>query len=417
MVSTLVSFTALFAAVFSLLMGIGLLGTLLSLRLTIEGLSTQMTGLILAAYFLGLVSGSFFCPRLIQLVGHIRSFAAFAAVTTAIVMLHGLFFSAIAWGILRFLTGIATMGLYMVIESWLNECTSPDIRGRIFSIYMVLTHLGMGIGQQLLNAGDVRGQELFFVTGLLLALCLVPVVITRSVRPKLPETTHFNLIALFKKAPMGILGCLTAGLINSAFYAMGPVFGNQIGLTVSELSWFMTATIFGGIVFQWPMGAIADRFDRTVVLTLLGTLIAMTSLTILLSAKTSIVWLIAAMGLFGGLIFTVYPVSVARTHDLFAAKDIVPVSSALLLSYGIGATIGPIAASGFVDFSKNPYGLFAYCAFVSGMYAAASYYLKRKEKISVVPPEEHVDFIPMKSTSPVAMVIDPRAEAKENEPP
>ena len=169
--------------------------------MAIEGFSTQMTGLILAAYFLGLVSGSFFCHRLIQLVGHIRSFAAFAAVTTAIVMLHGLYFSPIAWGILRFLTGIATIGLYMVIESRLNECTSPDIRGRIFSIYMVLTYLGIGIGQQLLNVGDVRGHALFFVTGLLLSLCLVPVVITRSVHPKLPETTHFNLIALFKKHP------------------------------------------------------------------------------------------------------------------------------------------------------------------------------------------------------------------------
>ncbi len=416
MISALVSFAALFAAVFSLLMGIGLLGTHLSLRMTIEGFSTQVTGLILSAYFLGLASGSFFCHRVIQQVGHIRSFAAFAAVTTAIVMLHGLYISAIVWGLLRFLTGIATIGLYMVIESWLNECTVPEMRGRIFSIYMVLTYLGIGIGQQLLNLGDVRGQELFFVSGLLLALCLVPVAITRSVQPKLPETTHFNLIALLKKAPMGMLGCLTAGLINSAFYSMGPVFGNQIGLTVAELSWFMTATIFGGIIFQWPVGAFADRFDRTVVLVLLGIGIAVTSLTIMISAKIPVIWLLMSMGLFGGLIFTVYPVSVARAHDLFEAKDIVSVSSALLLSYGIGATIGPIAASGFIGFGQSPYGLFAYFTLVSGMYAVASYLLKRKEKIRIIPAEEHVGFIPIRSTSPVAMVIDPRAGARESEP-
>jgi MFS family permease len=215
---------------------------------------------------------------------------------------------------------------------------------------------------------------------------------------------------------MGMLGCLASGLINSAFYSMGPVFGNQIGLTVSELSWFMTATIFGGIVFQWPVGAFADRFDRTKVLILLGAFTAVTSLTILVSAKLSTVWLLVAMSLFGGLIFTVYPVSVARTHDLFEAKDIVPVSSALLLSYGIGATIGPIAASSFMSFSKSPYGLFAYCSLVSGLYAAASYYLKRKEKISVIPAEEHVDFIPMRSTSPIVMAIDPRAEVEDNKP-
>ncbi len=412
MVSTLVSFIALFASVFVLLMGIGLLNTHLSLQMSIGGFSTQTTGLILAAYFLGLASGSFFCHHLIRLVGHIRSFAAFAAVTTAMVMLHGLYLSPMAWGIFRFLTGIAVTGLYMVIESWLNECTSPDIRGNIFSIYMVLTYLGIGVGQQLLNLGDVRSQELFFLSGLLLALCLVPVAVTRSVQPKLPDITHFNLITLLKKAPMGMLGCLTAGLINSAFYSMGPVFGNQIGLGVSELSWFMTATIFGGVVFQWPVGVLANRFDRTNVLILSGVSIAATSLTILIAAKMPLTGLLAAMSLFGGLIFTVYPVSVARTHDLFEAKDIVSVSSALLLAYGTGATIGPIAASSFMGFSKSPYGLFAYCALVSGVYAAVSYYLKRKEKIRIIPAEEHVGFIPMKNTSPVVMAIDPRAETE-----
>ncbi|HIJ54615.1 MAG TPA: MFS transporter [Deltaproteobacteria bacterium] len=410
MLPTLLSFAALFTAVFSLMMGIGLLGTHLSLRMTIEGFSTQVTGLILSGYFFGLVSGSFLCHRLIQQVGHIRSFAAFAAVTTAIVMLHGLYISAIAWGILRFLTGMATMGLYMVIESWLNECTVPEKRGRIFSIYMVLAYLGIGIGQQLLNVGDVRGQSLFFVVGLLLVLCLVPVAVTRSIHPQLPETTRFNLIALFKRAPMGMLGCLIAGLINSAFYSMGPVFGNQIGLNVSDLSWFMTATILGGILFQWPVGIIADRFDRGYVLSILEALITIISILILLSAGGPFIRLLVAMGIFGGLIFTIYPVSVARTHDLFEAKDIIPVSSALLLSYGIGASIGPIAASGFMGLSKSPYGFFIYCALVSGMFAIAGYYLRRKEKISVVPVEEHVNFRPMRSTSPVAMVIDPRVE-------
>lgn len=410
MASTLASFTALFTAVFSLLIGIGLLGTHLSLRMAMEGFSTQVTGLILASYFLGLVFGSFFCHRLIQRVGHIRSFAAFAAAATAIVMLHGLYVSAITWGILRFLTGISTIGLYMVIESWLNECSAPHIRGRVFSIYMVLTYLGIGIGQQLLNVGDIQGQELFFVTGLLLALCLVPVAITRSVHLELPETTHFNLIVLLKKAPMGMLGCLSAGMINSSFYAMGPVFGNQIGLTVSQLSWFMTATIFGGMVFQWPIGVLADRFDRTVVLILLGTLIAITSLTILISEIDAIGWLLVAMGLFGGLIFTVYPVSVARTHDLFEAKDVIPVSSALLLSYGIGATLGPIGASSVMGFSKSPYGFFAFCAFVGFIYAAVSYCLRRKEKIAFIAIENQVKFVPMRSTSPVAGVMDPRSE-------
>ena len=66
------------------------------------------------------------------------------------------------------------------------------------------------------------------------------------------------------------------------------------------------------------------------------------------------------MVLFGGLMFTIYPVSVARTHDLFNTKDVVQVSSALLLFYGIGATAGPVISSVFLRFSNSPYRLFAY---------------------------------------------------------
>jgi len=159
-------------------MGVGLLGTLLSLRLIIDCCSTQVTGLVMSAYYLGLVSGSLLCHRLIQRVGHIRSFAVFAATATAMVMLHGLYVSALFWAILRFLTGIATIGLYMVVESWLGECAESGFRSRIFSIYMVLSYLGIAIGQQLLNLGDIGGHQLFFITGFLLTLCLVPVTAT-----------------------------------------------------------------------------------------------------------------------------------------------------------------------------------------------------------------------------------------------
>ena len=410
MMSTLISFTSLFAGVFSLLTGIGLLGTHLSLRMAMEGYSSQIAGLILSAYFLGNLIGSLVCHRLIKLVGHIQSFAAFAAVATAIVMLHGLYMSAITWGILRFLMGMTTMGLYMTIESWLNERTTSDIRGRIFAMYMVISYLAVGSGQLLLNVADVKGPALFNIAGFLLALCLVPVVTTRSVHPELPEATHFNLLALLKQAPMGMLGCLASGLLCSAFYSMGPVFGSQIDLTVTQLSLFMTVTIFGGVALQFPVGAIADRFDRTNVLISLAIAIAIISLIIIFLANTSIAWLLPAMVLFGGLMFTIYPVSVARTHDLFEAKDVVSVSSALLLFYGIGATLGPITCSVFMGYSKSPYGFFAYCGTIGGIYAAASLFLKSIEKVSMIPTDEHIDFMPMRNSSPVAMSIDPRGE-------
>lgn len=141
----------------------------------------------------------------------IRSFAIFAASTTIIIILHGLYISAIFWATLRFLNGITSFGLFMVVESWLNECTQSQTRGRVFSIYMTLTYMGIGIGQQLLNFGGEDGRNLFLIAALLFSLSLIPVSATRSVHPELPQPTRYNFKALFQKVPIGMLGCFSAG--------------------------------------------------------------------------------------------------------------------------------------------------------------------------------------------------------------
>ena len=154
MVSTLFSFGALFASAMFFLMGGGVLNTQLSLRMTQAEFSTPAIGITMACYFLGLVAGYFLCHRLIHRVGHIRSFAVFAAATTVIIILHGFYISGIFWAILRLINGVTVFGLFMIVESWLNECSQPQNRGRVFSIYMTLTYIGIGIGQLFINFGN-----------------------------------------------------------------------------------------------------------------------------------------------------------------------------------------------------------------------------------------------------------------------
>ena len=373
MVSILKSFVALYGAMVLVSMSLGLLATFLSLRLTVEGFSTHVTGLILTAYFMGSVVGTFYCRRLINAVGHIRSFAAFAALATAMVMLHGWYMSALAWGIFRFFTGIATIGLYMVIESWLNGCTQPGSRGRVFSMYMIMCYLGGSVGQQCLNLGDVRDSTLFFVVGFFLVCCIIPVTLTRSIRPELPEVRVIDLKTIFKKAPMGLLGCFLAGLVSSAFYTMGPVFCHQIHLSVSQLSWFMTITVLGGLLLQWPMGLFSDRFDRSIVIPSLGAVFAVVSGLMIFAVQRSFDLLMVAMILFGGLLFCIYPVAVARAHDMFEPKDVVNVSSALLLFYGIGSVAGPLVSSLIIEWVGNPSGFYLFFFSHGSVYNFFSY--------------------------------------------
>ncbi|HKK00373.1 MAG TPA: MFS transporter [Desulfotignum sp.] len=413
MVANIRPFIALYSAVTLLMMGLGLLNTYLGFRLSIEGVSTQVTGMVLSAYFAGLVAGTTWCKKIIRSVGHIRAFSVFAAVTTAVVMIHGFYMSPLLWAGLRFAAGISNIGLFMVIESWLNECADSKIRGRIFSIYMIVTYMGSTIGQQLLNIGDVYSQTLFLVAGMFVVLSTIPVAVTHTIRPKLPKTEQIAMRTIFKKAPIGILGCFVSGILHSAFYAMGPVFAHQIHLTVAQVSWFMTLTVFGGLVLQWPVGLMSDRLDRSLVLPGLGIILAVISLMILLSSRYSLAMLLGSTALFGGVFFAIYPVAVARTHDIFDAQDVVKVSSVLLLCYGIGAMFGPVLSSSVMTLSRTPYGLYLYMITISGLYAVVTLLLRRKESVRIVPVEDQVDFVIMESTSAVAMHMDPRLETEE----
>lgn len=416
MFSNIKPFVALYTAVMFMMTGTGLLNTYLGLRLSMEGLSTQATGLVLTTYFAGLIVGSVYCKRVIRSVGHIRAHAAFTAVSTAAVLVHGLWISPPLWAGLRFFSGVANMGLFMVIESWFNECAEPRVRGRVFSIYMIVNYLGSGLGQKLLGVGDVMDQTLFLLAGVFLIMSIIPIAVTHAIRPQLPKIEQISLKTIYQKAPMGMLGCFVTGLNNSAFYAMGAVFAHQIGLSVSQVSWFMALTILGGLLFQWPVGMISDRFDRSLMLPCQGLILAGIACAAALAGSHSLPVLLAGSGIFGGFLFTIYPVAVARAHDIFDAKDVVKVSSALLFCMGVGAVLGPLLVSTAMDLAGTPFGFFFYFMGTGSLFGAIALVLRRKEGVRIVPVAEQVDFVIMKKTSDVALHMDPRLEAGEEEP-
>ncbi len=226
----------------------------------------------------------------------------------------------------------------------------------------------------------------------------------------LPETKPYHFISIFRRAPLGMLGSMAAGLTNSAFYAMMPVVCTDIGLTLGQLSRIMTITVFSGLAAQWAVGALSDRFDRTVVITVIATAIAVVSGFMLPIGERSFGGMVAGMVLFGALMFAVYPVSVARTHDIFGGREAVAVSAGLLFAFSIGASVSPLLASGMMTLLDSPFGLFAFWFLINGIFAAVSFYLRRQEKVEIVSVEDQVAFVPMKSTSPVVMSMDPRNE-------
>ena len=396
---------ALLIATTILTMGSGLMNSLLSINMRLQGYQNQIIGLVMSANYLGIVLGIFFCQKIVQQVGHIRAFAVFAAVMTTLSLVHGLYISAWLWAFLRICNGLCVTGLFMVIESWLNGKVEPAFRGRLLSVYMILVYFGNGSGQLLLNVGDVRGQTVFMIAAMLFALCLVPISITREVNPQFFEVPRYNLVKLFKFAPLSMAGSFIAGMISSSFYAMGPMFGLDIGLSVSHVSLFMSLTVWAGLLFQFPVGQFSDRLDRMTVLSALGFLVMLVSLGVAVLGRIGLGALLPLTVCFG-IIFTIYPVAMARAQDNIDKKEIVPVSAALILYFGIGACFGPITAAVFIS-KLGPYGLYYFTAGCGGTLGLVVWGLRKKLPGNF---EEQVPYVSIPRTSPVVSRLDPRRE-------
>ena len=406
MLNIIRSFLALLIATAFLTTGNGLLNSLLSINMRLNGSSDLVIGLVMSCNYFGVIAGIFFCQPIISHVGHIRAFAAFGAVVTAVALMHGLYVSPWFWALLRMCSGLCVTGLFMVIESWLNEKVEPAFRGRLLSFYMILVYFGMGIGQQFLNFSDVQGKSIFMMVAILYALCLVPISITRAVNPQPLEVPRYNMVKLFKLAPISMVGAFMAGMINSSFYTMGPIFGLDIGLEVFQVSLFMSLTVWSGLIFQLPVGLLSDRLDRLTVLAGIGFLIAIVSLAIALLGRTGMGVLLLLTACFG-VAFSIYPVSMARAQDNLDKADIVPVSAALILFFGMGACVGPLAASTLIAL-VGPWGLYFVTAFCGGMLGLAAWGYRRIQPSSM---EDQVAFVPIPRTSPVVSHFDPRGEA------
>ncbi|HYD30656.1 MAG TPA: MFS transporter [Azospirillaceae bacterium] len=404
------SVLSLLLGVALLMLGNGALSTLIGLRLGASESGTAAVGLIAAAFYAGLTAGSLYAHRIITRVGHIRAFSAFASIVSAASLAHALVVDAPLWAALRLGEGFCMAGLYMCIESWLNDTATNETRGQVLSLYMVTLYGAMAVGQQLLHLDDRAGTLIFMVVSILLSLALVPVALTRTSPPVLPRIASFGVGRLFDASPLGVAGVFISGAITGSIYGLAPVFGTAYGFGVSGTALFMTALILGGVALQWPLGRLSDRFDRRTVIIGLSAALTLTSLAMIGAAGLDRpLILLAVAPLFGGLSFTLYPVCLAHTNDHVDKAELLSASGGLILANSIGAILGPLLASAAMA-GIGPQGLFAYTA--TGALGATIYGMWRTRVRPPPPAEAQAIFRPLPQTTPVVTPLDPLAPLK-----
>lgn len=404
----------LMLGVATLLLGNGLIGTLLGVRAGIEAFPTVAVGIIMSAYYLGYIAGSRLGPAFIHRVGHIRTFAALAAIAATMAGLHAMFVAPTAWFGFRLITGLCFAGLYVVMESWINAVSTNTTRGLVLSVYMLVSLGGLAFGQQLLNLYSPAGFELFILSSALISLSLVPFALTTRVAPEVAATAGLDIRRLYAISPLGMVGCFATGVTNGAFWGLGPLFAQGIGLSVAGISIFMSAVIFGGVALQLPLGRLSDRVDRRKLIMAACASNTLLGVAIFAGAYRSAPLLFCLAFVFGGFALTLYSLCVAHTNDFMKGADLVEASGALLLAFGVGALLGPLLGS-LLMVAIGPQALFLHIAIASA--ALAVFALHRARRRAPVPKEEQEKFVAVPDTTPVVHQLDPRVPGHEEARP
>ena len=330
---------------FIISIGNGMLASLTTLRLDTMGQSATMVGIVSSAYFIGLTLGSIFNDRLIVRIGHIRAYSCFAALIATSILFQGMSSEPWTWFVLRLVNGWASVGVFLVVESWLLMAADPKIRGRLLALYMIALYGAGLLGQVNLGAIALTGDTVpFMIAAILASLSLLPIVMLPRATPIVERAEPLMPLQLLRATPTGVIGCFGSGIAIAAIYALLPLYLQRIGMDVTEVGHMMAWVILGAMLLQYPVGRWSDHQDRHLVLIVLGAACALLSLIILMLPAGSPL-LVVAFFLLGGGIFAIYPVAVSHAADRASSGAIVSMIQGLLLINSLGCAISPLVIS------------------------------------------------------------------------
>ena len=344
------------AMIWALLVGVGaamlangVQGPLFGVRATIEDFSTTMTGIVIAGYFVGFALGSLVVPTLVTRVGHIRVFAAVASLISIATILPPVFVNPWVWTLLRVFIGLGYAGLYIVAESWVNDAAPNANRGRLLSIYMVISLACMAAGPLLVNLADPGGFVLFILASALVSAALIPVLLTVRPAPRVEAPSKMTIFDLYRNSPLAVIGGIGNGLANGTFIGLSVVYAQRLGYSVSDSALFLTVGILGAGILQWPLGYVSDRFDRRLIITLVvfaAAGLAFAATTFDMRERSTAMVLIF---LYGGTMIPLYSLFLAHMNDHLRQDQMVAAASGFVLLVGTSAAFGPVVSSWLMD--------------------------------------------------------------------
>ncbi|WP_158412413.1 MFS transporter [Ilumatobacter nonamiensis] len=381
----------LFLGLALLMIGNGLNGAVIGVRSSSEGFTLVVTGVIMAGYFAGFLLAPTLVVRMISSVGHIRVFAGLASTASTAVLIHSISVTAPTWVLMRFIFGFCFAGLYIVIESWLNELSTPQNRGRTLAIYMIVSMTGLGIGQALITVADPNTFRLFVLSSVLVSMALVPVTLAGNISApevRLPEKAPIR--ELLRIVPTGVVGAFMSGAATGVVFALSAVYATSVGLSIDRTALFLLVPMIGGVVMQWPVGKLSDRLRRRTVIFAVAVVASAVCAAGIVVPSDSALMLLVMFGV-GGALFPLYSLVVSYTLDWTAVEKTVGTSGTLVRLNGAGALVGPLVTAPLMSWLSPTMFFWTMGAFFSVIVAFISYRLLFSDPL---PEERESPYVP-----------------------
>lgn len=334
---------SLFLATLFLFVGNGLFINSSNLLLDQTDISKILIGLVNTTYYIGAILSAISAHRIVSRVGHTRSFTFFASIMASTILCYELTTDLYLWSFLRFSQGFSYYSILMIIESWLNEKSDSSIRSMVLGVYETVFYLAFAVGALLLNVGSGFAHTTILST-IFLLLAIIPISFTKISTPTIPEARTISFPSLFTISPLALIGGVISGFIANGFFSMTPAYTSSLSFDVQQTSIFLTCAMLTGFLVQLPIGHLSDRFGRRLAL-------LVTSATTCVAAISGVIFVTfpileyMSAAIFGLGAFSLYPLSLARAHDVLLPNSPlrVEVSRSMIFAYGLGALIAPLS--------------------------------------------------------------------------
>ena len=361
---TLLSISALLFTIVLMQMGTTALGPLDTLSAIELGFSNMQIGVIGGAHFAGFLMGCLSSPLLVKRVGHARAYCVTAGLSIVAILLHPVMPYFWAWCVFRIMTGIAIATSYTAIESWLHAKLTNKNRARFFGFYRITDMAGALTAQAMISVLEPVYFMSYSILAILVCLSLMPLGLTKSVQPAMPETQKIDVLFAFRISPLAAFGVLIVGATGSALRMVGPLFAYELNFTPMEIGAFLSLPLLAGMIVQMPIGYIAERATPRQLIGFLSCstiLISVAFNFIEIEMIAGIKTIFILVFLFGLTTMPLYSLSAIHANNQTREQDMTMLSASLIFIFGVGAIISPVFA-GYLIEKYGPLSMFSYFA-------------------------------------------------------